>query len=351
MPTYYDGTKLLSMLDSNGNKPEIFICTGNRTSGKTTYFNRMAVNGFIKKNRKFILLYRFIQELDNVEEKFFKDIGSLFFNDYVFTAKKRSKTPFVHLFLQHRSQEEAANCGYAIALNGADTIKKNSHLFSDCSCILFDEFQSETNNYCSDEMAKFHSIHTSLARGQGKQVKYLPVYMLSNCVSILNPYFVALGISNRIKSDTKFLKGDGYVLEQSYNESAAEAQKESAFNRAFSNSDYLAYSTQNVYLQDNTAFISSMKGKSKYICTLKCDGQHYALREFTDEGIIYCDDRPDMTFRGKIAVTTDDHNINYVMLKRNELFFINMRYLFNNGCFRFKNLQCKDAVLKALIHV
>ena len=40
MPQYYDGTKLLSMQDMNGNKPEIYISTSNRSAGKTTYFNR-----------------------------------------------------------------------------------------------------------------------------------------------------------------------------------------------------------------------------------------------------------------------------------------------------------------------
>ena len=44
MGKYYDGTKLLSMLDLNGNKPEIYMCTTNRTGGKTTYFARLCVN-------------------------------------------------------------------------------------------------------------------------------------------------------------------------------------------------------------------------------------------------------------------------------------------------------------------
>ena len=59
-PIYYDGTKLLSLKDINGNVPEIFICTSNRTAGKTTYFNRLLINGFMKKNEKFCILYRFI---------------------------------------------------------------------------------------------------------------------------------------------------------------------------------------------------------------------------------------------------------------------------------------------------
>ena len=65
-------------------------------------------------------------------------------------------------------------------------------------------------------------------------------------------------------------------------------------------------------------------------------------------GYIYCDDKADSTYPAKITVTTADHDINYVMLRRNDLFLMNMRYYFEKGCFRFKNLQCKDAILKAL---
>ena len=79
MPKYYDGTKLLSMKDINGNKPEIYISTSNRSAGKTTYFNRFFVNRFLDKDEKFALLYRFNYELDDCADKFFKDISTLFF--------------------------------------------------------------------------------------------------------------------------------------------------------------------------------------------------------------------------------------------------------------------------------
>ena len=46
---FYDGTKLLSLLDLEGNKPEIYMCTTNRTGGKTTYFNRLLVNKWKNK--------------------------------------------------------------------------------------------------------------------------------------------------------------------------------------------------------------------------------------------------------------------------------------------------------------
>lgn len=339
---YYDGTKLLSMLDLNGKKPEIYMCTTNRTGGKTTYFGRLLVNRFIDKGEKFALIYRYNYELDDVADKFFKDINGLFFPSMEMTSKRKVGGLFHELYLDGKS------CGYAMALNGADQIKKYSHLFNDVMRMLFDEFQSETNHYCADEITKLLSIHTSIARGQGEQVRYVPVYMLSNAVSIINPYYVELGISERLRDDTKFLKGDGFVLEQGYIDSASRAQKESGFNRAFARNKYTTYSSQNVYLNDNKAFIEKPKGKSRYLATLRYNGSDFAVREFSEEGIIYCDDKADTTFNFRITVSTADHNVNYVMLKNNDMFIINMRWYFERGVFRFKDLRCKEAILKTL---
>lgn len=330
------------MLDLNGAKPEIFICTSNRSAGKTTYFNRLVVNKFKKNKEKFMLIYRYNYELDDCADKLFKDIEGLFFQGDTMTSKRKASGIFHELFLNEES------CGYAISLNSADQLKKYSHLFSDVERMLFDEFQSETNHYCSDEIRKFVSIHTSVARGQGKQARYLPVYMIGNPVSIINPYYVELGISERLRDDTKFLRGDGYVLEQGFVKSASQAQRESGFNKAFARNSYVAYSSQCVYLNDNKAFIEKPTGISKYLCTLRYNGTDYGVREFAEAGCIYVDDKSDTSFRFKITVTTNDHEINYVMLKRNDMFLSTLRVYFEKGCFRFKDLKCKEAVLKAL---
>lgn len=341
-PKYYDGTKLLSMKDINGKKPEIYMCTTNRTGGKTTYFARLCVNRWKDGNGKFCLVYRYNYELDEVADKFYKDISQLFFTGTTMTSKRRAAGIYHELFIDDES------CGYAISLNGADQLKKYSHLLSDVNRMFFDEFQSETNHYCNDEITKLISVHTSIARGKGEQIRYVPIYMCSNPVSLINPYYVELGISERLTDETKFLRGDGFVLEQGFVQSASDAQKESGFNRAFAKNNYVAYSSECVYLNDNKSFIEKPKGASRYLATLRYKGTDYAIREFGDYGIVYCDDRSDATFPGKITVTTDDHEINYVMLKRNDFFLSNLRYYFERGCFRFKNLKCKEAVLKAL---
>ena len=352
---YYDGTKLLSTLDLDGNKPEIFMCTTNRTGGKTTYFSRMLVNRYIRRHEKFALLYRFNYELDNISDKFFKDIRSLFFPDYVMESQRMAHGVYHVLYLRRLKDviaetplDESDICGYAIALNNADAIKKYSHMFSDVQSVFFDEFQSETNHYCTNEIEKFISVHTTIARGQGEQVRYVPVYMCSNPVSLINPYYTEMGISERLQSDTKFLKGHGFVLENGHIESASQAQKTSGFNKAFSDNKYIAYSAEGVYLNDNLSFIEHPTGKSDYLATIRYNGNDYSIRSYPNDGIIYCDDHDDETFKFRIAITTEDHRVNYVMLKRNDLFVQNMRFYFEKGCFRFKNLQCKEAVMKLI---
>ena len=342
MCSYYDGTKLLSLTDLDGKQPEILMATTNRTGGKTTYFGRLCVNKFKKGQGKFALLYRYNYELDDCADKFFKDLSTLFFSGSVMESKRKASGIFHELFLDGES------CGYALSLNSADQLKKYSHLFSDVNRMIFDEFQSESNHYCSDEIKKFISIHTSVARGQGEQVRYVPVYMISNPVSLINPYYVELGISNRLRDDTKFLRGHGFILEQGFIDSASVAQKESRFNKAFAKNSYVAYSSECVYLNDNKAFIEKPNGIGRYLCTIKYNGTDFGVREFADSGYIYVDDRPDTSYKYKITVTTSDHEINYVMLKRNDMFLTNLRFYFEKGCFRFKDLRCKEAILKAL---
>ena len=355
---YYDGTKLLSLKDINGNDPELYICTTNRTGGKTTYFNRLAINRFLKNGTKFALLYRYNYELADVGEKFFKDINKLFFPNYVLTAQNRARGIYAELFLKKKGEyiddEDddkyiGESCGYAITLNSADKIKTYSHMFSDVEMIIFDEFQSETNRYCQEEIKKFLSVHTSIARGQGKQVRHVPVYMLGNQVSIINPYYVELGITSRLTEEVNFLRGDGFVLENGFIDTANQAQKLSGLNRAFANNEYVAYASENIYLNDNLAFIERPTDTlSKYLATIKYEGKEYGIREYKNLGYLYCDDKPDITYPYKISVTTDDHNINYVMLQRNNMFISQLRYYFEHGAFRFKDLKSKEALLKCV---
>lgn len=342
MGKYYDGTKLLSLMDIDGNKPEIYMSTSNRSAGKTTYFNKMLVNRFKKNGSKFILVYRFNYELTECADKFFKEIGRLFFKDDEMTEKKHANGIYVELFLNDKP------CGYCISLNYADQLKRYSHLLADAECMLFDEFQSETNHYCPNEVDKLLSIHTSVARGGGEQVKYLPVYMISNAVSLINPYYMSMGIADRLQKDTKYLKGTGWVLEQGYYDNVAKKQTDSAFNRAFAGSKYVTYASENVYLLDSACMIEKLTGKNDYVATILMDGKHYAIRNYVDLGLLYVDNNADETYRIKFSINPNEQEGGYQLITTADFMFFTLKQHFTKGMVRFKNQECKSVFFTLL---
>lgn len=332
---FYDGNQLLQLLDINRKTPEIYLCSGNRTGGKTTYFNRKLVKDWLVKRYRFGVLVREVADLEDIADCFFKEVMSLFFPGHSYGA---SDAPIGKYLLL-----DEVVCGYAFCLKHADKIKKKSHLLSDCHHYIFDEFQAK--RYLPGEVKDFINLHTSIARGGGKQVRYVPVYMLSNKLSLLNPYFTALGISARLKSDTKFLRGNGWVMEQNYNESAFKAQQESAFIRAFRNVDDGA---QMIYLEEGTSFIERPRSNGRYICTVMYDGKSYGVTEHISEGLIYGSKHFDPSFPIRFVVDPQDHNSDHLMLKRNSLLITEMRDLFEHGGFRFSDIQTKQAILSWL---
>lgn len=338
---YYDGTGLLSQIDINGLKPEIYMVCSNRSDGKTTWFNRHVVKKYLDGLGKFMTIFRFEGEMDNLDKAFFGEISRLFFPGREFGSEKFMKGAFHELYI------DGECCGYAAALNTADKLRRYSHLFADTERMIMDEFQSESGRYCQNEVSKFISLHTTVARGGGKQVRYVPVYMCSNAVSMLNPYYRALKISARLNNQTKFLRGEGWVLQQRYNEDVSKLQQESQFNRAFRDSSYVAYASQNVYLNDQLAFIEKITEEMVYLATIVYNKKRYGLRR-TSSGLVYCSDSFDGSYPVVISVTVADHDVDQVLVSGGDWIRSDLKYMFNNGFFRFKNLDCKDAVMTML---
>lgn len=341
---FYDGTKLLSLKDIDGETPAIFVSTGGRGVGKTTKYNKMAVNRFKKGKGKFLLLYRWLYELSDVAEKFFKDIKELFFPEDTMSEKIKAKGHYVELKLND------AVCGYAVAVNDANTVKKLSHFFNDVTLMLFDEFVPEDGRYCPRELDKLQSIYSSIARGHGEPCRYVQLIMISNKITLMNPYFEEWGFSCRIQNDTKYLRGRGVVLESYSNEEISQRKQEAAFSRAFSGSKYQAYANTDVYLNDNLTFIETIKEQTEYVCTVSYKGQDFAIRKCIPLGVLYCDKNVDKSYPVRLALTTADMRTNYILMENFGYLIQQLRTVFNQGAFRFKDLACKECVFELIGH-
>lgn len=338
--TFYSAEALLKRKDIDGNTPEIYIVVGNRSAGKTTDFSRRIIEGWLNGTyRQVMILTRYITDIQGVGQAFFDpEFMEHFFPDvdmesieYITTSRV-----FQQILIDKRP------FGWIVAINASDKVKKYSKLFNEVDCMWFDEFLPETGRYCPKEVSKFKSIHVSVARAYGQQSRYVPVFMASNYTSMLNPYFISLGVVGRLDSDTRFLRGKSFVLEQNMNKNAQKAQQESGFLSAFSGDDTEYYTGERVYLLDNQALVEKAQCKTYYLVTVVYNHEQYTIREGED-GLIYCDQRASGAFPIKIAATDADINANVrsaVMWPG----FQRVVAIFRAGQMRFADIKTKQAM-------
>lgn len=349
---FYNGYKLLSMLDRNKQRPELFISTSNRSAGKTTFYNGNALHQFLRKEKKFLLLYRHKYELTSCVDGFFHDIQGLFFPDLVMKQETGVKDVFQKLYVGKKLDENGNSfelCGYATSLSSAEQIKKYSHLLSDVDVMMFDEFMPESGRYLPNEVSLLLSIHDSLARGHGKQVKYLPVILIGNLIDVFNPYYESLGVIDNMQLETKYYRGNGFVLEQGFNEASAKAHADSAFHQAFFGSNYTKASQKKEYINTSYQFIDNdVVDIGMYLMTIDYKGRSYSVRYNEVGQFYYVSNRPDPSILMHHAATLEDvtgvsffdPNNRYRKLMKEKIRFNQVK---------FKNLQCRDACFHYVI--
>lgn len=342
MPEYYSLEPILSKKDLDGKDPFMYLISTNRSAGKTTAVLIKFLEDFRAEGKQCCFFYRNQYEIGAVSA-IFKDVLNIYphLGSYVET-KSVAKGLMYQIFL------DGEPFGMSVPLGNPDPIKKYSPMFADIWNILFDEFQTETGKYLSKETEKLIAVYLTIARGGGKQLRPVKLFMCANNVSIMNPYFVTLGIYKRLKSNTHFMRGNGWVAEFGFNESAASAIAESGIARAFQG-DYMDFTyKQNVYLHDDKVFIQKPTGKSKYLFTIIYDGCQYGVREYWEDGFIYVSNKIDSSCKSVLSFKAGDHNQNSILISHYSNSWKYLMEAFKEGFLRFDDLKAKNAVFDIL---
>ena len=347
MGKYYSCEYLLTLKDANRNIPDIYIADGNRTAGKSVSFKRKLVDTFLAKKtdiNQFYYLYRYKTDMQNVADMFFTDIRRLFYDGHEMTERKLFDGAVIEL------QLDGEPCGYAMPLSLSSKIKRMSAIFVRLAHGFFDEYQDENNQYLPNEVDKLHSIHTTIARGDGKQSRRVPLYMASNTVSILNPYYNLFGINKLLHSNTKILRGDGWVFERTYNENAQREFETSAFNRAFAKTKYYSFASQNVYLNDNMALVSRPEGHSEYIVSIRYNLEWFNVRKYNT--CVYVSQGYDSSFPKRVSFQVNDViDDRAAMITSSNYIIMYLRTFFNKGVMRFDGVKSKNMMLDMLSYI
>lgn len=339
--TFYNGYLLLNMKDLDGNVPEIFICSGNRTAGKTFFFKRFLVRYALKSDTKFLWLTRKKTQLNTASQAFIEDISNCRDFTHEFTVDGSDFAGVKEIIYG------GMTVGYVSYLNYADDIKEASNMFNSVSIIGKDEFQlPNEKDYVDNEVWKFRSIHKSCARGYGKHSRFLPVILVSNMISIINPYFVAFGIHRRIDKSTRKMRGNGWCFQLTYNDTAAQMAKQSAFEKAFGEDEQSMSDNFNQFM-DSLGLVGKQKNPYlKIVCVFHVEKRSYGL--WAGKGYYYVSTKIDPNCRYQYAMDVESHTENTVLIQRYNPLFSGLRKYFEAGAFRFQDVECRAALIDAI---
>lgn len=352
---FYSNEKILHTMDRDGNPPELIFCVSRvRGPGKTfawtkTYFEDWKES---EGKKKFVLLCRNKYELGSVAEGMFKSMLDFCYPGTRLTEKIQMKGVYSNIYcetmIEGEDKPNVQHCGYVIPLNSCDNIKRISSLFSDSVQAYFDEFQPEDKNtYLPNEVDKFLSIHTSIARGEGKSRRFYRVVFCSNTVSITNPYFVAIegGLHKKLQPNTKIYRGSGFVFERCENTEKVQEHAQMGMAKAFAGNNYIDYN-DNSYINDNYSCVSNPDGwgRAQYICTMKSGNRTLAVKYYPNVMLYYIDYKVDKTCPMVYNIKFDNMEPN-IPLIRGTLHMLKLRDAMEKGMVRFKDLQAKDVCM------
>lgn len=291
------------------------FAVGVRGGGKT--FNAIVaeIRNYEKNGAEFIYLRRRQVDLDDTCIGS-KDGGNLFaaiehagiFPDVTFkvTADKAGGYRFYYndkLF------------GYGKALSTA----RRSTPLPKVKRIIFDEFLIDDSAGSHDrylnkgnEMFLFNNFYETVARGRDIQVLFI-----GNAFSMVNPYFLELGIRINDIVENKIYKGKAWTLIFWRDADFIAAREKTQFYQATKDSEFNKHAFQNKFYLDNADFLKKRSDDSEHQFSLVYDGKTYGVWVDWQKGFYYVTTKGAQTNKAKtIAMSLADNKPNNVNIRR-----------------------------------
>lgn len=340
MSKFYDGGRMLSY------RKHVNIIMGHRSTGKTFWAKKRAIQKKIKKNKGTVWVRRYKTELKSDKlKKFFVDIE--------IANKERvekGKKPWFPVDTKFTVK------GYVAYLNGSPFIQFiplsvastfKSVPFDDCDDVYFDEFIVDKSNirYLPNEVETFFEFFMTFMRERFDDVF---VYMLANAISSVNPYFLYFGIQMRNKEFT-FDKSGELLVQNFKSNQIIEEFKNSWFGNLMKDTDYFAYAVENEFLRDNDKFIEKRTKSSTFRCAIFYKGQYFGFWVDFKTGIMYASKKYDPSSLNIYTLTREDQSVNMLLIRNKSNTYISeILFEFQVGALRFEDQRVKTHILEVL---
>lgn len=315
---------------------------GERGVGKSYGIKKYVINKAINKKRKFIYLRRYETELKKSinDNEFFKDIGKdNKFKDYEF---KIDGDKFLYRIKGDKNKWIVI--GYAIPLSKALIYK--SVPFDDVDTIIFDEFLIDTGTYkyLKNEPEKLLDFMETVGRLRDN----VHVYCLGNSISIVNPYFDYFNLSLPYNKTIKKFQEGLILVNYIKNIQYREIKKQTNFGKLIKGTKYAEYNINNNFLKDNNNFIKKRSKRCRYFYTIKIDKHLYGVWVDNNTNEMFINNKVIENYGIVLALNTNDHNENTMLIKTKSVFFQNLYNHYKIGLLFFESQTIKSNILEII---
>jgi hypothetical protein len=207
--------------------------------------------------------------------------------------------------------------GYGKALSTAASRRSTSKPY--VRRILFDEFliddsAGSAQKYLNggEEFFLFNNFYETIARG-----KDIPVIFIGNAFSMVNPYFIALGIRIQDAVNNKVYKGKFWTVVFWRDEEFIKSREKTQFYQATAGTKMHDHAFGNTFYLDRNDFLKKRPKDSEHQFSLVYLGNTYGVWVDWDNGKYYVSSKGANTSRDKtIAMSLADSKPNNVNIRR-----------------------------------
>ena len=218
------------------------LIVGVRGHGKTYQGTKMCIDvGLKQKNISFVVLVRYKEDIKEIKDGWW-DIVAHLYPDYMFFSKRK--------IIYAKNSLETFPIGEFIALSEYMRAKRKPR--PHVKIIFFDEFLNEENDYLPNEIKAYNSICDSVMRNRDDVRSYL----VSNTITILNPYFNYFGFTQLGKRFTRGLHDS--ILEFTDSEDFIKYRKTTKFGSSIIGTEYGDYAMLGKWMLDDMTNVSSV---------------------------------------------------------------------------------------------
>lgn len=316
------------------------VIIGPRGDGKTYGAKEHAIRNAIRKVDvdgkcdQFILLRRYKTEL-NTRTSFFADIAPNIREQFpghefrVNGGEAQMKRP---------GADKWETIGYFVALSNSQ--QKKSVSYAKVTTIIYDEFIIDKGalHYLPNEVRAFMDFYITVDRYQERT----RCFLISNTVSIMNPYFIEWDIRPSKKAEW-ITRGNGIVCVHLIRDHAfAQEVKKTRVGQFIDNTEYSEYAVDGVFLDNHMELVRPKSPNAKYYVTIetttgifswwidRLTGMHYVQEKRPKQEVIW-------------TMIPEKMNSDKVFMFANDKSLQVLRTAFSRGRLFFSSAQARNA--------